>query len=154
LTRYYGITGTWPSPMLLDGEFLPWAETMLLDWHTQDPVSDKEVARNNIIFTNYQGNRNPFIDHPEWVERIWGPTASVEEREEPSFNVRTLVDGFEISRSSNGSASLHLFDGRGALLTTKTFSGSSVYVPLYLANGAYVVVLDEAGSRKVQRFVR
>ena len=154
LTRYYGITGTWPSPMLMDGEFLPWAETMLLDWHAQDPVSDKEVARNNIIFTNYQGNRNPYIDHPEWVERIWGPTASVPEHVSASFIVRTLADGIEISRTTVGSASLQLFDARGALLATKTFSGSSVSVPIQLANGAYVVVLDEAGSRQVQRFVR
>jgi endonuclease I len=42
----------------------------LLEWHKKDPVSDWERRRNDIIFT-YQGNRNPFIDHPEWVEKIW-----------------------------------------------------------------------------------
>lgn len=44
----------------------------LLKWHREDPVDDWERNRNNIIFDKYQHNRNPFIDHPEWVEMIWG----------------------------------------------------------------------------------
>jgi endonuclease I len=44
----------------------------LLKWHLEDPVDDFERNRNNVIFT-YQNNRNPFIDHPEFVEKIWGP---------------------------------------------------------------------------------
>ncbi len=43
----------------------------LLEWHKNDPVSDFERTRNEIIYTNWQYNRNPFIDHPEWVEDIW-----------------------------------------------------------------------------------
>ncbi len=43
----------------------------LLQWHQQDPVDDWERNRNNVIYESYQGNRNPFIDHPEWVTSIW-----------------------------------------------------------------------------------
>ncbi|MCX7001264.1 MAG: endonuclease [Candidatus Sumerlaeota bacterium] len=44
----------------------------LLKWHTEDPVDDLERHRNDVIFKpQYQGNRNPFIDHPEWVQKIW-----------------------------------------------------------------------------------
>lgn len=43
----------------------------LLQWHQQDPVSDFERRRNDRIYNNWQGNRNPFIDHPEYVELIW-----------------------------------------------------------------------------------
>jgi len=43
---------------------------ILITWHIQDPVSTKEIARNNAIY-NYQGNRNPYIDHPEYVCQIW-----------------------------------------------------------------------------------
>ena len=45
----------------------------LYAWHVQDPVSNFERRRNNIIHTQ-QGNRNPFIDHPEWVASIWSST--------------------------------------------------------------------------------
>jgi hypothetical protein len=46
---------------------------MLMQWHNNDPVSQKEILRNQAIY-QIQGNRNPFIDHPEFVERIWGDT--------------------------------------------------------------------------------
>jgi len=42
----------------------------LLKWHYQDPVDESERLRNDIVFF-YQGNRNPFIDNPQWVSRIW-----------------------------------------------------------------------------------
>lgn len=45
--------------------------SVLKAWHAADPVTAAEVQRNNVIHTSYQGNRNPFIDHPEWVEAIW-----------------------------------------------------------------------------------
>jgi endonuclease I len=44
----------------------------LLLWHVMDPPDDAERARNELIFSAYQRNRNPFIDRPEWVEAIWG----------------------------------------------------------------------------------
>lgn len=43
----------------------------LLQWHQMDPVDNYERRRNDSIYTFYQGNRNPFIDHPEYVEQIW-----------------------------------------------------------------------------------
>jgi endonuclease I len=43
----------------------------LLRWHIEDPVSEKEIFRNEVIYF-YQKNRNPFIDMPELVELIWG----------------------------------------------------------------------------------
>ena len=47
----------------------PWLEAQLLIWHASDPVSAKEIARNDAVHA-LQGNRNPFIDHPEWVGEI------------------------------------------------------------------------------------
>ena len=46
----------------------------LLDWHRNDPVSDKEIDRNQAVYGE-QNNRNPFIDYPELVEYIWGTMA-------------------------------------------------------------------------------
>lgn len=45
--------------------------SILIEWHNFDPVDDSERSRNQIIFERFQGNRNPFIDHPEFVDLIW-----------------------------------------------------------------------------------
>lgn len=45
---------------------------LCLKWHHQDPVSAKETSRNDGMQT-VQNNRNPYIDHPEWVDAIWNP---------------------------------------------------------------------------------
>lgn len=47
----------------------------LLEWHITDPVDSFEFRRNEVIFS-YQNNRNPFIDHPEFAEKIWTTTGS------------------------------------------------------------------------------
>lgn len=54
-------------PALLHGKL-----SALLQWHQLDPVDNWERRRNDIIYTDFQGNRNPFIDHPEFVDKIWG----------------------------------------------------------------------------------
>jgi len=48
----------------------PWMETILRNWHANDAVDYIEINRNNLIFSDYQLNRNPFIDYPEWVDQI------------------------------------------------------------------------------------
>lgn len=48
-----------------------WELNLLLLWHQQDPVSQREILRNNAAYT-HQKNRNPYIDHPEWVTAVWG----------------------------------------------------------------------------------
>jgi len=49
----------------------------LLTWHRLDTVSDWERNRNNIIYNNYQGNKNPFIDYPKLAEYLWGDSTGV-----------------------------------------------------------------------------
>lgn len=78
-TRYENVIGSWQnnttySNAVLNGTsnqvFENWAVTMLVNWHNSDPVSQLELDRNQAAF-EHQGNRNPFVDHPEFVEMIW-----------------------------------------------------------------------------------
>ncbi len=50
-----------------------WYIQLLYKWHVQDPVSAKEIARNDSVFV-VQNNRNPFIDNPQWVFDVWSCT--------------------------------------------------------------------------------
>ena len=73
----------------------------LLDWHVQDPVDDFEMIRNEVIY-DIQGNRNPFIDHPEYVSILWGSDGSLSN----ALRLRGVMD-FDLS-GSNGK-SIHLY---------------------------------------------
>ena len=79
-TRYEDVISTWPGSGMLDGSsdqcFEEWALDMLIEWHTNDPVSQKELDRNDAIYA-IQHNRNPYIDHPEYVNYIYNPDGSV-----------------------------------------------------------------------------
>ena len=48
---------------------------LALKWHLQHPNTERDIRRNNIVYGN-QGNRNPFVDHPEYACKIWGNTNS------------------------------------------------------------------------------
>ena len=45
--------------------------SVLKQWSQDDPPDTFEKRRNQVIYDTYQHNRNPFIDHPEWVASIW-----------------------------------------------------------------------------------
>jgi endonuclease I len=79
-TRYENVIAGWEKydsngDAVLNGTAFPafetWFLNMLGEWHVADPVSAKETARNDAVY-GIQGNRNPFIDHPEYVYSIWG----------------------------------------------------------------------------------
>lgn len=52
-----------------------WAVGLFLKWHRQDPVSQKEIVRNNAVYV-HQKNRNPYIDYPDLAEHVWGSKVS------------------------------------------------------------------------------
>lgn len=70
-TRYKNQISGWNGDSFSGDDLSGWTASMLMEWHELDPVSQKEIDRNNAIH-DIQGNRNPFIDHPEFVECIWG----------------------------------------------------------------------------------
>lgn len=74
-TRYQNTVANYTGFAMFNGTntttFKPAFLAMLKTWHANDPVSAREIARNNAIYAR-QGNRNPFIDRPEFVAAIWG----------------------------------------------------------------------------------
>ncbi|MCR5490565.1 MAG: endonuclease [Bacilli bacterium] len=64
----------------------------LLEWHELDPVDEYEIHRNNLIYNNFQHNRNPFIDFPEWVDYIWGDKAGTVSASPASDAIATPSD--------------------------------------------------------------
>lgn len=97
---------SWNSDMLANNSypaFTSWAVEVLLKWHRQDPVSQKELDRNEAVFAA-QNNRNPFIDHPEMAEHIWGDRQdegwNASGTSDPAPALTLPVDGSSLSLGS------------------------------------------------------
>ncbi len=90
-TRYEGDNGepdlevvdrvnTYPNPEM--GKL-----STLLQWNANDPPDDFERHRNNVIYSDYQHNRNPYIDHPEYIQKIWGGPTAIKNNPELQLSV-------------------------------------------------------------------
>ena len=71
-TMYDGVWECCEEDAVNEARINTWEENILREWHNLDPVDDMEMKRNNIIYEQYQHNRNPYIDHPEFVDSIAG----------------------------------------------------------------------------------
>lgn len=95
-TRYEDQVGGW-SFVMFNGTnnqvFTSQSINVLLTWHNNDPVSQREIDRNNAIYAR-QNNRNPYIDHPEYAMQIWGNLLS-----NPTFD--TTVNAVVYPNPSN-----------------------------------------------------
>ncbi len=139
VTRYQAEQPTWESlqaggDVVMDGTTYPSVEIdylkMLIQWHNQDPVSTKEIDRNNTVY-GFQGNRNPFVDHPEYVGQIWSTACGLAlpidllkfEAKNNGTNVylKWITENaigfnrFEIERSEDGSNFKTIGSFRGSL---------------------------------------
>ncbi|HCP93353.1 MAG TPA: hypothetical protein DIU05_04860 [Bacteroidetes bacterium] len=124
-TRYENLIASWVSNTgatdVLNGTsfpcFLPWQLSLLQEWNNLDPVSDKEMKRNNAIFA-LQNNRNPFIDSPQFVQRIWGGSVP----SEPTIAASNLI----ITNNSNTSVTLNWKSGNGNRRLVLVRAGSAI----------------------------
>ena len=104
--------------------------SVLLQWHQEDPVDAKECARNEAVFAA-QGNRNPFIDHPEWVYRLYAGNGT---------DQRTIWIN-ELHYDNNGTDQNEMveiagpagFDLCGYRVAGYNGNGGAVYKTLYLS---------------------
>jgi endonuclease I len=174
-TRYFNEDASWPGSASADGaELLPWAAEQYQQWAAGDPVSWKERLRNGAIYV-IQNNRNPFVDHPEFVAMIYDsnavagvddgvPTRSIRLRQNlPNpFGTRTTI-GFDLARREH--VTLRLYDVSGRVV--RTLAGGSVLESgrhqvewdgrddggALLVAGLYFCRLDAGPARETKRVV-
>ncbi len=155
--RYEG-ESTYPDLELTE-DILPQEDTQplfgskstLLRWHLNDSVDETERTRNNVVYS-YQGNRNPFIDHPEYVEKIWSTTVSnYETIETPQLTVTRITGTHTYQVTST--IPIHILEVYNLLsqkLLTKNIDGT--YTSQYTStqqNPIHILVINHQTQIKV-----
>ena len=154
-TRYENIISNVSFPMFGDSAYpgiSSWSLPMLLQWHTNDPVSEKEIDRNNAAYS-FQGNRNPFIDHPEYINSIWGtPVADSQAPTTPTNLTLGTVTSSSIALSWTASTDNIGVSGydiymNGTIKTTVTGNSATIsgLTPSTTYN-FYVIAKDSSGN--------
>ncbi|MGQ9847519.1 MAG: endonuclease [Bacteroidales bacterium] len=146
-TRYKDEIPSWNSNTVFSGDNLStWAKNMFIQWSNLDPVSAKEIERNNAVY-NIQHNRNPYVDHPEWISGVW---ASVDENNftEPdiSFFPNPTKDYINIGVLTQYSFTVSVFDQAGRMVLNKENALANTTLDIHsLENGVYVVKIEGKG---------
>lgn len=126
----------------------------LLDWHLTDPPDEFELNRHEVIYS-YQQNRNPFIDHPEYVELIWGDPNAVAEQETLNVNVYpnpvTSSLNIEYSNSTDLKYSIISVDGR-IVLSGNTKTDNNTLNLSTLNQGLYLLILKNSNNIVVKQY--
>lgn len=151
MTRYQGEMQGWSTPMMANNDLAPWAMAQLMEWHIQDPVSTKEINRNNAVYA-LQNNRNPYIDRPEWVHAIWGAILGMGEVSASTFLLYSDDAGLVVEMEGQPTGTLTVRDLAGRLVTSEAVSGPSAHLSFHGPKGIYIAEFSHAQGRSVQRF--
>ncbi|WP_114820087.1 endonuclease [Chryseobacterium sp. KLBC 52] len=104
---------------------------MLKQWSAADPVSQREIDRNNTIYT-IQKNRNPFIDHPEWIDLIWSETPDNIAPAAPGSLVSTQQSAYFVNLNWTASPDTDILGYRiymnGSATPVATTKGTSISI--------------------------
>jgi len=139
-----------------------WYINLLLKWHEMDPVSQKELNRNKAVFA-IQKNRNPFIDHPEYANLIWGNIAgeacdmitSVDENLEPdnAYIIPNPASTIINIRTQLNVKSIECYNLKGQLIQTVS-DNFQIDISSY-NNGIYFLkIYGENNTVETIRFVK
>ncbi len=157
-TRYEGGSGvpdlevvdavnTYPNPQ--HGKL-----SQLILWNSQDPPDDFEINRNDVIYYQYQENRNPFIDHPEYVDAIWGDPSELESTEIVNIKVypNPASNLLYLSYPENNNLNYTIFSviGKPVLSGNLPFSSSSIDITK-LSKGIYIISIADNPNRVTKK---
>jgi len=159
-TGQFEITGgVYPS-------FQPWAIPLLVKWSRMDPVSEKEINRNETVY-KLQHNRNPFIDYPQLVEYIWGDKMDIAFSfdsnspagiEQPvthklSISPNPAKDRIQLKLEDNtGTFHYSIYSMTGSVVLSGTTDSPSITVS-DLKSGVYSCVVDTPSEKLVSKLI-
>jgi endonuclease I len=125
----------------------------LLEWHKTDPVDSFEIRRNEVIYS-YQKNRNPFIDHPEFADKIWNVTGIDEIAARP-FRVypNPANDFIYVEWISDQSATGSLFSADGNVLMDFTVSETTRLRIPERARGVYFLRINAQNKLFTEKII-
>ena len=144
--------------------FKPYAVSILMKWHRDDPVSQKEIDRNNAVHA-IQGNRNPYIDYPLLAEFLWG--SSKGQLWDAKAAGGSVIDVFSLSYQYDRGALLvrlspaaevpyHIYSVDGRELLAGTLSGANsttISLKGKVEKGVYLFVTTTTREKHSQLFV-
>ena len=158
--RYYQEDSGWTTSDMTNKSLIKdWAMTMLLRWHEEDPVDDKEINRNNAVY-NIQRNRNPFVDYPDFAPMIWDPTwDGVEDQYLTTILVNVWPNPATSTININGENlnAVYMYNAMGQLVLTadlqNTDNQSSIDVRGFNSGIYFMNIISESGSSILKKVV-
>lgn len=156
-TRYMDVLSGWDGESFNGNNLSSWTKTMMLQWHHDDPVSQKEIDRNNAAY-DYQHNRNPYVDNPEWADAVWDPTyvpnyvstskVFFDVYPNPASDYVTVNCTF----AYNDKSTIDIVDLTGRFVYTKTLTDLTENIDISnLPEGVYFVSINAQGRKLIQR---
>lgn len=160
-STYWHETGT--MTMLNGGTypvFKSWAINLLLKWNDEDPVSTKELNRNDGVYS-IQGNRNPFVDHPELADFIWGTrmseiwTSDVGPAESQTFAIHPnpVSSTLKVNINNPEKATFYIVSIDGIVVKNGKFDVDGTTSVNDLNNGMYVLKVYNGTKLKIAKFM-
>jgi endonuclease I len=140
MVRYMDLVSSWNSDMLSGNDLAAWARDMLLEWDVNDPVSPKEIDRNNTIF-QIQNNRNPFIDLPEFSNLIWGTGTGIQGAEVPGAKMWYSGQRIHIERNTCEKGIVTVINILGQPLESWQINSERLDEHVDLPRGVYLLII-------------
>jgi endonuclease I len=156
------------STMFNGARLKNWAVRMLITWSNEDPVSEKEINRNNAVYA-LQQNRNPFIDHPELAGLIWGADSVNKFHPNGGGDSSTIVNvtlpvatlypnpattHLNVVMPIHSNANIIIYNMMGKAVLHDKMSGSSKIIDLSeLLSGVYFLKIEEQNRAKTYKII-
>jgi endonuclease I len=157
-----GLNWSFPNNLTISNETITQSPAVILQWHQQDPPSDFEIARHELVYF-WQDNRNPFIDFPEWAERInfsnmtyITSTSKAEFRNQVYTYPNPVVDKLFVDATLifDSETMYQFFDLSGKLISEGSISDPQTFIEMPSKSGMYQLKISNERGQFVTRVIR